>query len=87
MAAAKDNPNVSLDAATRSMLTGLSTLHGLTIALDDQARIRWVSDRLGLLSGREGEFVGRPATDLAEALVARVTTRPEVFGSRNFLRC
>jgi len=58
-----------MDEPTQSMLVGLSTVHALTLALDDRERLRWISDRLGLLGGRESEFIGRYAADLSEGLV------------------
>lgn len=69
MVIGQDKRSARLDEPTRSMLAGVSTLHALTIAIDDSGSLRWISDPLDLLGvGREGEFVGRPVTDLREAL-------------------
>lgn len=50
------------------MLDGLSRVHPLIIALDDQFRVRWITDRLELMGGRAREFIGRRALDLREGL-------------------
>jgi len=56
------------DSATRSMLEGLAGLHSFVLAVDSRLRVIWLSDSLGITSGRGGTAVGRPVASLLDEL-------------------